>query len=1081
MKRGIPIVSTKLTTPIVRSPILLRPRLLERIALASQCRITLLRAGPGYGKTTLLTTLTTADTLLVWYSLGASDRDLFVFLSYLVQGIRRHIPGFGSATLRRVSREGPGGMDPEEIAGRLVNDLARVKDREMVIVLDDYHTVDTHQAIRRTLSCLLTQLPANVHVVVSSRRATRLSSLPRLRMQGEVNDIGEADLRFTSEEIRELFGHTYDLQLSGRVLGALAEQTEGWIIGLQLAAQSLRTDRLMNADDLVVAIGANKRRLFEYLAEEVFRRQPAAVQKFLTESSILSTLSAESCDAILGRSNSASMLSHVEQNNLFAAELENGCWRYHHLFRDFLRHQLGSQLSRFSELHRMAAGYYERTGGDSEAVHHYLAAGDYGAAVGLISQVGTSMLRASRFDTLTHWITQIPASILPEVPELLFLQAQVFELQGHYDMSLAWAERAAEAFAAKGDGPRLAKVLCSRAYQMVWRAGRYVEADGLYHKALDYLGPENRSERADLLKCISLIHLPAGNPEDAMDAYRQALRMYEELGDKEGILATLINPGTWVYWLRGDFAEGLASLNRALALATELGSKHRLSECLGGMAVNLRYLDRCEEAIVCADKALALSREIGAVQLEAHNLTFLGFAYMGGSSPDLAKARRCILESVEAASREGNDRIRISALIGDAQVLKRMGDLEQAVEVASRLMSIAQTSTDRWLITSAQMCMGSALIGQDDERAEQMLLQARDAFQRFGDKWNLTCANYWLAVLLLPSNSSHSMEHLQTSLELARANGYDFWFAEERLSAVPLLKSALRLGIRPRYCSALLAMIDSSATTSESGIASPQNDDRLRIRCFGGFQVRVGDRLIGDEEWQRKKVKGLMKYLSGCPSHSATRDELVELFWGDLEPEAGYANLSRALHLLRRVLDPGLADRRMGCIVATGGLVRLSPDRIDFIDVDRYMAHVDAALRAERQGDGPLAEREHEAAEVLYCGDFLQDDPYEEWTIPRRDQMRSLHLVQLEKVAKARMEAGDHEYAIAHLKRVVAEDPAREDAHQLLMQCLSRAGRRSDALAQYSTCRRALKEELGVSPMEETRSLYDRLCAGDRI
>ncbi|HEX2923316.1 MAG TPA: BTAD domain-containing putative transcriptional regulator [Chloroflexota bacterium] len=765
----------------------------------------------------------------------------------------------------------------------------------------------------------------------------------------------------------------------------------------------------------------------------------------------------------------------------------------------------------------MAAGYYEKAEVDSEAVHHYLAAGDYSAAVRLIIRAGTSMLRASRFDTLTHWIGQIPGPILHEEPRLLFLQAQVFEAQGHYDSSLEWAERAAEAFAAKGDWPRLAKVLCSRAYQLVWRAGRYAEADGLYRKALEYLGPENRSERADLLKCISLIHLPAGNPKDAMDAYKQAIDMYEELGDKEGILATLINPGTWVYWLRGDFAEGLVTLKRALTLATELGSTHLFCECLGGMAVNLRYLDRCEEAKDYAEKALALSREIGAVQLEAHNLTFLGFAYMGGPSPDLAKARRCLLESVEAASREGNDRICISALIGDVQVLKRMGDLEQAVAVGSRLMAIAQSSTDRWLITSAQMCMGSALIGQDDSRAGQLLLQARDAFQRFEDKWNLTCTNYWLAVLLLPSNPSRAMEYLQASMALARANGYDFWFAEEWRSAVPLLETALRLGTQPHRCSALLEMIRSRAANSSpqetdappanvdlqllqpepagptsstsTAAGSPSVTDRslssgnnqLRIRCLGSFRVQVGDRLIGEEEWQRKKVKGLMKYLATCPSHSATRDELMELFWGDLGPEVASANLSRSLHLLRRVLDPELADKRAGCIVAAGGSVRLSPERTGFIDVDQYMAHSAAAQRAERQGNRPLAEREYEAAENLYSGDFLQDAPYEEWTIAKRDQLKSLHLVQLEKIARARIEAGDQEYAIAHLKRVVAEDPTRENAHQLLMQCLSRAGRRSEALAQYSACHRALKEELGVSPMEETRALYDRLCAGDRV
>ncbi|MDA8187537.1 MAG: BTAD domain-containing putative transcriptional regulator [Dehalococcoidales bacterium] len=1130
METAIPIVSTKLHPPIIRDNVLRRPRLHDALEFVVRRRLTLVCAGAGYGKTTLLSAITYSHFPVIWYSLSPSDWDLAVFVSYLAQGIRRHQPGFGDRVLQLLSGEKGSSVNPETIAGQLVNCLSEVEGRELVIVLDDYHFVDRNQAVRKTVDYLLIHLPANSHLVIATRRAPRLSSLPRLRMIGEVNDVTEADLRFRADEVQELFSQFYGLRLSGESVNTLARQTEGWIIALQLTAQSLRSKHMQNVYDPLASLGADKRRLFEYLAEEVFKRQPANVQRFLCESSILSTLSAEGCDAVFRRTDSAAMLSHIEQNNLFAVEVEEGHWRYHHLFRDFLRQLIARDVGQVNDLHRRAAIYFEERGDHIQAIQHYLVGADYRSAATLISKVGHSLLRASRFDTLTFWISQIPEQDLRGAPDLVFLQAQVFELQGHYDRSLEWLERAAQAFVENKNDLGLSKVLRSKAYMAAWRLGRHAEAQTLYREALDHLSPENTIERADLLSCIALSHLPAANPKAAREAFEQALQIYEEAGDKEGTVATLINPGTWIYWLRGEFSAGLVSLSRALALAEEIGSKHMLAECLGGLSVTLRYLERCEEAKEYAEKAVALGREIGAVQLEAHNLTFLALACHGGRTPDLNAARRYAEESARLAEKEGNERIRISALSTEVMVLRRLDDLVEAVSIGNLLLDIAERSTDQWLIAASEMNVGAALIDQDDARAEALLFQARERFERHEDKWNLACVNFWIAVLRLRSKPRQALEYFQVSLDLARANNYGFWFLEEHRHAVPLLVLAIGSHVYPEYCAHLLERIgldaiddlnallnhevadvrqiaaeqvrnltgdapgpdsvavpsDQRYLTATAGKAAPKTLPGrelapLRICCFGNFKVYHGDRLVQEGAWRLKKVKSLLKYLAACPDHTVTKDEVLEVFWGDLKPEAARADLRRTLHLLRRVFEPRAEACSSRYVASEHGMLGLRPEMIERIDVDEFVRHISAAQKAEWLGDPSRAEQEYEAARTLYVGDFLSDDPYEDWTMARRERFRNLYLSALEKMAKWRMDARDYEAAITYLQKILDQDSAREDAHILLMQCLARIGRRREALAQYATCRRILKQELDLEPTPETQALYVRLVAGQTI
>jgi LuxR family transcriptional regulator, maltose regulon positive regulatory protein len=135
----------------------------------------------------------------------------------------------------------------------------------------------------------------------------------------------------------------------------LQTRTEGWIAGLQLAALSLQG---RNASSFLPAFTGSHRFVLDYLSEEVLSRQPAEVQTFLLQTSILDRLSGSLCEAVTGHQESQEMLETLDRANLFVVALDDvrRWYRYHHLFANLLRSRLQEAMpDLLPELHRRAS------------------------------------------------------------------------------------------------------------------------------------------------------------------------------------------------------------------------------------------------------------------------------------------------------------------------------------------------------------------------------------------------------------------------------------------------------------------------------------------------------------------------------------------------------------------------------------------------------------------------------------------------------------------------------------------------------------------------------------------------------
>src|SRR6201993_1043707 len=175
-----------------------RPRLFER--LGAPARVTVVSAPPGSGKTVLLRSwISQLDAArgAAWVTVRRGERDPQQFWLSVLGALRQTAPGLVLVQPLTAAPDLDGGA----IAERLLKDLALLEDR-IYLVIDDLHELGPAEA-QQQLELLMMRAPEELRFVLASRHDVRLG-LHRLRLEGELAEIREPDLRFTVAEAKEL-------------------------------------------------------------------------------------------------------------------------------------------------------------------------------------------------------------------------------------------------------------------------------------------------------------------------------------------------------------------------------------------------------------------------------------------------------------------------------------------------------------------------------------------------------------------------------------------------------------------------------------------------------------------------------------------------------------------------------------------------------------------------------------------------------------------------------------------------------------------------------------------------------------
>src|SRR6516164_559736 len=286
-----------------------RPRLFGRLGAA---RVTVVSAPAGSGKTVLLRSWISAAGLeerAAWVPAGGGERDPQRFWLSVLAALRRTGPG--SAMVRELTAAPD--LDGWVITERLLTDLAPLDDRVWLVV-DDVHELGA-DALRQ-LELLIMRAPPDLRFVLATRHDVRLG-LHRLRLEGELAEVREPDLRFTTAEAAELFAAA-GVHLPE--VAPLVARTEGWAAGLRLAALSLAGHP--DPGRLAAGFSGTERTVAEYLLAEVLDRQTEQVRRLLLRTSILDRVNGELAGLLTGDSGGERVLADLEEANAFVVALD---------------------------------------------------------------------------------------------------------------------------------------------------------------------------------------------------------------------------------------------------------------------------------------------------------------------------------------------------------------------------------------------------------------------------------------------------------------------------------------------------------------------------------------------------------------------------------------------------------------------------------------------------------------------------------------------------------------------------------------------------------------------------------------
>jgi DNA-binding SARP family transcriptional activator len=242
-------------------------------------------------------------------------------------------------------------------------------------------------------------------------------------------------------------------------------------------------------------------------------------------------------------------------------------------------------------------------------------------------------------------------------------------------------------------------------------------------------------------------------------------------------------------------------------------------------------------------------------------------------------------------------------------------------------------------------------------------------------------------------------------------------------------------------------------------VLSPRDRVAVRVQSLGGFSVMRDGELVRISEWQSKRARELLKLLIARRGRPATRSYLMETLWPGEDPDRVANRLSVALTTVRGVLDPQRRFPPEHFVIADKDAVSLSLDAID-IDMERFFSATADGLERLKRGDIAHGLPILGSAAAIYAGDFLEENPYDDWTVAVREEARAAYVSGLRLLAR---HAADPDTAVTHLLRILETDRYDEDAHLGLVHALADAGRHGEAHRHYLNYRRAM-DELGVEP-----------------
>lgn len=1082
------IIRSKVQPPPVRAATLERPRLLQWLGGHSAERLMLINAEAGYGKTTLLADFARRSTVrCIWYRLDATDRDWVTFISYVIAAIREVQPEFGEATAGLLAQLAVTTLPLDVVLDSLISELPTIGHAPTLFLLDDFHLVDDAPDVHAILGRFFERAPQSLGFVLASRVAPSIR-VARLAAHGQVARIDTDDLRFSSEETADLFAVAYQLPLEPDLVDEIDARAEGWAASLQLVYSSIRERRPSEARAFINSLSGAEGALYDYLAEEVLAGLSAPLQRVLVRASLLERVVPNYVMAILSAEpdpptaqHLAALLDDADGLGLMGRRAAGGSTRrFHPLLREFLRRQLEwtSEPAERRQMHLRVASTAEGLSDWLVACHHYIDGGDPIASMTVLGEwaataVGSGALGAAMALVARSGMTEVPAAVRV--------------IEARYLISIGAIQEATEILGRLASDPirprdaalvRLARVLAA------FRTGqRDVMTESLNAiRADESLSVGLR----DIARAWELVLLTGiGDPIEPAGSF------FAEVGARQAAngdihFAAISFHNAAVYAIsRGDYLGAIEFGDQALAYfhqmdetpveaistrahiataAWELGYRERAMEETD--AVRATSHADADAYAECAWSAAIRGEQGGAIEFlqKAH-------AALGRAPGDIGV--RGFVDRCEVVIGTTLGQPVSVDLDDDVAMLGPEPDFVARNCLVRACWECPRDPKRAW----HTVARGTALaIAQGANRYEPRLAVVGAAVAGDGPallaSLERAAASGNLALLELADLIASTLHHLPRIPKSVK-DSFEQWPARW----LPALRRQMGLGNVPsahaaaRVLSEIGSLSDASRLVAfeRSYIRAPRHrslsralirraSPTLHLHDLGRSTITVGSYGL-DLAQTRRKAASLLMLLTTKPGQTATREQVIEALWPDMDPSAAMNSLNQTLYFLRRDIDPWYNDLTSAdYVVNESDLIWIDPELTSIASVT-FLARTTSSL-AERE----LESIRCSALIAEYRGRFSPEFEYEEWAIGWRERLHSAFLMLVQRRLRDLTEAGDHTGAVEVLMKALAVDPEALELEVELVRSLRAQGADAAATHQYGHLARAFRGDLGADP-----------------
>ncbi|MGA5898591.1 LuxR C-terminal-related transcriptional regulator [Streptomyces venetus] len=515
---GDPLLRTRFALPERPATFLRRPRLVRHLEQALATPLTMVNGSAGAGKTLLVADWAVGlRKPVAWLTTDTTDQAPGVFWAYLLEALR----AAGVPVAGDVGCPAEAGRVDQRTLTCLAADLEN-RDHTTVVVLDEFDRV-TSPEIAEQLEFVLRHAGRGLRLVLVTRTEPLLP-LHRYRASGELTEIRDAELAFTSEEAHELLSR-HGLHLPAGAVRALVGRTQGWAAGLSLCALAARQGPDPQA--YVKQFEADHSTVADYLLAEVLDRQPPGTQDLLLRISVLDRFCPDLVNALTRRGDAEPILASLHRENAFVHYLGHSWYSLHPLFAEILRAHLRERFPGLEpELRGRAARWLRRSGALPDALVQGAAADDWEFTTrAVVDDLAIGQLFTGlRSEDLSALFAGMGSEVRGPAPDLV---RAARELARHdLDHGLTHLRRAEEQLAGDGNEPAPGKLSCALLEAL---AGRLTGSPGRAERAAEQAWALRKDVPAQLLEehpeltALLLAHLGsarlwAGRFDDARSA-----------------------------------------------------------------------------------------------------------------------------------------------------------------------------------------------------------------------------------------------------------------------------------------------------------------------------------------------------------------------------------------------------------------------------------------------------------------------------------------------------------------------------------------------------------------------------------